>query len=104
VQDTLIAAVDGLTGFPDAINAVFPDTEVQLCIVHMVRNSVKYVPFKDRKAARCLMKKCYRKEDIPHLENVTQIKLRTPEGGCPNGVKHERKAVTGEYRPLSTCP
>jgi transposase-like protein len=50
VQDILIAAVDGLTGFPDAINAVFPKTEVQLCIVHMVRNSLKYVPYEDRKA------------------------------------------------------
>jgi putative transposase len=46
VQDILLAAVDGLAnlrfdGFPDAINAVFPQTDVQLCIVHMVRNSVK---------------------------------------------------------------
>jgi transposase-like protein len=59
VQDILIAAVDGLTGFPDAINTVFPKTEVQLCIVHMVRNSVKYVPFKDRKAVTGALKKIY---------------------------------------------
>jgi transposase-like protein len=38
VNDILVASVDDLTGFPDAINAVFPNTEVQLCIVHMVRN------------------------------------------------------------------
>jgi transposase-like protein len=44
VKDILIAAVDGLTGFPEAINAVFPRTEVQLCMVHMVRSSLKYVP------------------------------------------------------------
>jgi putative transposase len=43
VEDVLIACVDGLKGFPDAINAVFPQTNVQLCIVHMVRNSLKYV-------------------------------------------------------------
>jgi len=49
VEDILIAAVDGLVGFPDAIAAVFPKTEVQLCMVHMVRNSVKYVSWKDRK-------------------------------------------------------
>jgi len=42
--------VDGLTGFPGAVAAVFPKTGVQLRIVHMVRNSVKYVPYKDRKA------------------------------------------------------
>jgi transposase-like protein len=50
VKDILLAAIDRLTGFPDAINAVFQKTEVQLCIVHMVRSSVKYVPYKDRKA------------------------------------------------------
>ncbi len=49
VQDILIASVDGLKGFPEAINAVFPDTEVQLCIVHQIRNSVKYVASKDQK-------------------------------------------------------
>ena len=59
MQDVLIAAVDGLTGFPEAINVVFKDTEVQLCIVHMVRNSVKYVPYKDRKAVTVDLKKIY---------------------------------------------
>ena len=59
VKDMLIASVDGLTGFPDAINAVFPNTEVQLCIVHMVRNSVKYVSYKDRKAVTADLKKIY---------------------------------------------
>jgi len=50
VQDVLVACVDGLTGFPDAIATVFPQTQVQLCIVHQVRNSLKYVGWKDRKA------------------------------------------------------
>jgi transposase-like protein len=59
VQDILIAAVDGLTGFPEAINAVFPKTEVQLCIVHMVRNSLKFVPYKDRKAIAADLKTVY---------------------------------------------
>jgi transposase-like protein len=59
VQDALIAAVDGLTGFPEAVNAVFPETEVQLCMVHMVRNSVKYVPYKDRKAVTADLKEIY---------------------------------------------
>ena len=63
VQDILIAAVDGLTGFPDAVAAVFPETEVQLCIVHMVRNSVKYVPYKDRKAVAADLKYLAPSED-----------------------------------------
>jgi putative transposase len=44
VKDILIACVDGLKGFPGAINTVYPDTQIQLCIVHMVRNSLKFVP------------------------------------------------------------
>jgi transposase-like protein len=49
VKDILIACVDGLKGFPDAINAVFPQTDVQLCIVHQIRNSLKYVASKNQK-------------------------------------------------------
>ena len=49
VQDIFIACVDGLKGFPEAIESVFPQTQIQLCIVHMIRNSVKYVNWKDRK-------------------------------------------------------
>ncbi|MFM2599777.1 IS256 family transposase [Vibrio fortis] len=59
VKDILIACVDGLKGFPDAINAAFPNTQIQLCIVHMVRNSVKYVPWKDYKAVIADLKKIY---------------------------------------------
>ena len=50
LQDILIACVDGLKGFPDAINSVYPQTHIQLCIIHMVRNSLKYVVWKDYKA------------------------------------------------------
>lgn len=59
VKDILIACVDGLKGFPDAINTVYPETQIQLCIVHMIRNSVKYVPWKDYKAVTADLKKIY---------------------------------------------
>jgi len=59
VKDVLIACVDGLKGFPDAINTAFPDTCIQLCIVHMVRNSLRYVPWKDYKAVTADLKKIY---------------------------------------------
>ncbi len=49
VEDILIASVDDLKGFPEAINAIFPKTEVQLCIVHQIRNSIRYVASKDQK-------------------------------------------------------
>jgi putative transposase len=59
LRDVLIAAVDGLSGFPDAIRTVFPKTEVQLCIVHVVRNSLRYVPYKDKKAVAADLKAIY---------------------------------------------
>ncbi len=49
VEDILIASVDGLKGFPEAINTIFPKTEVQLCIVHQIRNSIKYIASKNQK-------------------------------------------------------
>lgn len=59
VKDILIACVDELKGFPDAISSVFPATQVQLCIVHMVRNAMKYVPWKDYKAVSADLKQIY---------------------------------------------
>lgn len=59
LQDILIACVDGLKGFPDAINSVYPQTHIQLCIIHMVRNSLKYVSWKDYKAVTGGLKKVY---------------------------------------------
>ena len=59
VKDILITCVDGLKGFPEAINTAFPDTHIQLCIVHMVRNSIRYVPWKDYKAVTTDLKQIY---------------------------------------------
>ena len=59
VKDILIACVDGLKGFPDAILSVYPETQIQLCIVHMVRNSIRYVPWKDYKPVTADLKKIY---------------------------------------------
>ena len=60
VRDILIASVDGLNGFPEAINAIFPKTEVQLCIVHQIRNSLKYVASKNQKEFAKDLKGVYR--------------------------------------------
>ena len=59
LQDILITCVDGLKGFPDAINSVYPQTHIQLCIIHMVRNSLKYVSWKDYKAVTSGLKMVY---------------------------------------------
>ena len=60
VGDVLIAVVDGLKGFPEAINAVFPETIVQTCIVHLIRNSMDFASWKDRKAIAAALKTVYR--------------------------------------------
>jgi putative transposase len=60
VEDVLIAVVDGLKGFPDAITAVFPRAQVQTCIVHLIRSSLAFVSHKDRKAVAAALKEVYR--------------------------------------------
>lgn len=57
IQDILIACIDGLNGFPDAIRTVFPQTRIQLCVIHQIRNTIKYVSYKDQKAFMSDLKK-----------------------------------------------
>jgi putative transposase len=71
VQDIYIACVDGLKGFPEAIEALFPKTEVQLCIVHMIRNSLRFVSWKDRKSVAADLKAVYQAV----TEEQAQIRL-----------------------------
>ena len=59
LEDILIAVVDGLKGFPDAINAAFPDTSVQTCIVHLVRHSLNFCGWKDSKAVARSLRQFY---------------------------------------------
>jgi len=63
VNDILIAVVDGLKGFPEAITSVFPQTTVQTCIVHLIRNSLAFVSWKDRKSLMPALKAIYRAEN-----------------------------------------
>lgn len=60
VDDILVACIDGLKGFPEAIEAVFPETQVQLCIVHQIRSSLRYVPERDKKAVVADLKPVYK--------------------------------------------
>jgi transposase-like protein len=68
LEDIFIACVDGLTGFPDAIEAVYPKTKVQLCIVHMVRNSLKYVSWQSRKEVAKDLKSIYGSNTVEEAE------------------------------------
>ena len=80
VSDIFIACVDGLTGFEEAICSVFPQTNVQLCIVHMVRNSLKFVPWIDRKAVASDLKAIYTapSEDMA-LQNLDKFREKWDE-------------------------
>jgi len=68
VEDILIVSKDGLTGFSEAINAVFPQAEIQLCVIHQIRNSLKYVSYKDSKALMTDLKKVYQALTLEEAE------------------------------------
>ena len=68
LQDIFIACVDGLKGFPEAIEAVYPETQVQLCIVHMVRNSLRFVSWKQRKEVAADLRLIYQSVTAEHAE------------------------------------
>ena len=76
LQDILIACVDGLTGFPASIEAVYPKTEIQQCIIHQIRNTTKFVSYKDIKALMADLKKVYAAIDeqtaLSELENFDE--------------------------------
>lgn len=73
VEDILIACVDGLTGFPEAIKTAFPKTEVQLCIVHQIRNSMRYVASKNHKAFMADLKPVYRAATLGEAEDALDL-------------------------------
>ena len=66
----MIASVDGLSGFPEAIKSVFPETEVQLCIVHQIRNSIRYVASKNHKEFMADLKPVYRAATLGEAEDA----------------------------------
>jgi transposase-like protein len=84
VQDIFIAAVDGLSGFPEAINTVYPQSKIQLCIVHMVRNSLKFVSWKDRKAVATDLKKIYGSVTVDEAERELATFAELWDGKYPS--------------------
>lgn len=84
VHDILIACIDNLNGFPQAIGTVFPQTEIQTCVVHQIRNSLKYVASKDQKEFMRDLKPVYKAETLPLAE------LRLDELEAKWGKKYEK--------------
>ncbi len=73
VKDVFIAAIDGLTGFKDAIHSVFPETKVQRCVIHQIRQSLKYLPWRERKAFATDLKTVYQAATREEAETNLRI-------------------------------
>ena len=87
VQDILIACIDNLKGFADVIESVFPQTEVQLCVIHQIRNSTKYVVSKDMKAVMASMKKVYTATTKEQAEAALELMEKEWKAKYPSMIK-----------------
>ncbi len=99
VEEILITCVDGLTGFPQAIEAVYPDAEVQQCIIHQIRNSTKYVSYKDLKKLMADLKKVYSAPDEQTaLSNLEEFGIK-----WDSKYPQIHKSWSERWSTLATC-
>ena len=80
VDDILIALIDGLTGVPEAIHAVFPPTQIQTCVVHLVRRRLAFVSYQDRRRVAGALRTIYRAETLPAAEAARRAFAASPDG------------------------
>jgi len=80
VSDMLIAVVDGLKGFPEAISSTFADAQIQTCIVHWIRHSLEFASWKDRKALAAELKRVYRATDATAAQQALEAFADGPRG------------------------
>jgi putative transposase len=104
VEDVLIAVVDGLKGFPEAITAVFPDATVQTCIVHLLRQSLAFVAYKDRKAVAAALKEVYRALDATAGEAALAAFEAGPWGRKYPAIGPSWRRAWGEVVPFYAFP
>ena len=100
VEDILIAVVDGLKGFPEAIEAVFPQAAVQTCIVHLIRNSLDFVSWKDRKPVVAELRKIYRAADAEAGRKALGGLRGRPMGPQICGDRPDLAAAMGADHPV----
>ncbi|WP_347094155.1 IS256 family transposase [Sphingomonas parapaucimobilis] len=104
VEDIMLAVVDGLKGFPEAITAVFPDAIVQTCIVHLLRNSMEFVSWKDRKALATALKEIYRAVDAKAAEAALTTFEAGPWGQRYPAIAQSWRRVWSEVIPFFGFP
>src|SRR6186997_981933 len=104
VEDVLIAVVDGLKGFPEAITAVFPEATVQTCIVHLIRNSLAFVAYKDRKGVAAALRDIYRAVDATAGEAALEAFAEGPWGRKYPAIGHAWRRAWGEVVPFYAFP
>ena len=104
VEDILIAVVDGLKGFPDAINAAFPETTVQTCIVHLLRQSLDFVSYKDRKPIATALKDIYRAVDTVAAAAALTAFEDGPWGQKYPAIGQSWRRAWNEVIPFYACP
>src|ERR671920_1940277 len=104
VEDVLLAVVDGLKGFPEAITAVFPEATVQTCIVHLLRHSLKFVAYKDRRAVAAALKEIYRAVDAAAGEAALAAFEDDPWGRKYPAIGPSWRRAWGEVVPFYAFP
>ena len=104
VEDILIAVVDGLKGFPEAILAVFPEATVQTCIVHLLRQSLAFVAYKDRKPVAAALKDIYRSVDAAAGETALAAFEEGPWGRKYPAIGQSWRRAWGEVVPFYAFP
>ena len=104
VEDVLLAVVDGLKGFPEAIRAVFPEAVVQTCIVHLLRHSLDFVSWKDRKLVAAALKDIYRAVDPVAAEAALAAFEAGPWGRRYAAIGQSWRRAWGEVVPFYAFP
>jgi putative transposase len=104
VEDVLIAVVDGLKGFPDAITAVFPQAMVQTCVVHLLRHSLDFVSWKDRKPVAAALKDIYRAVDATAGETALTAFEDGPWGKKYPAISQSWRRAWAEVVPFYAFP
>jgi putative transposase len=104
VEDVLIAIVDGLKGFPEALTAVFPQALVQTCVVHLIRYALAFVSYKDRKAVAAVLKKIYKAKDADAGKLERDDFADGPWGQKSPAIAHSWRRNWSEVIPFFAFP